>query len=181
MLNRVFQYLSPIVTRWFSENYGRHLIGRYVSGVGECTTVLDMGPGSGNDLLICRNLFPAALLIGVESYEPYVQHLESLGIKVINLNIEYGTLPLDDGSVDIIILNQILEHTKEVFWVLHECSRVLKNGGTLIVGVPNLAAWHNRFILLLGIQPPAIASLSCHVRGFTGDDLAQLLQSGAKC
>lgn len=178
MLSRVLHYLSSMVTRWFPENYGRHLIGQYVSGIVECATVLDLGPGSGDDLIICRNLFPAALLIGVESHEPYVNHLESLGIKVIKLDIEHSILPLEGGSVDVIILNQILEHTKEVFWVLHECSRVLKKGGTLIVGVPNLAAWHNRLILLLGVQPPAIASLSCHVRGFTGEDLAQLLQSG---
>jgi SAM-dependent methyltransferase len=178
MVNRALHHLSSIVTRWFSENYGRHLIGQYVSEIDECATVLDLGPGSGDDLLICRDRFPAALLIGVESHEPYVFHLESLDIKVITLNIERGTLPLEDGSVDVIILNQILEHIKEVFWVLHECSRVLKKGGTLIVGVPNLAAWHNRLILLLGVQPPAIASLSCHVRGFTGGDLAQLLQSG---
>lgn len=178
MVNRALHHLSSIVTRWFSENYGRHLIGQYVSEIDECATVLDLGPGSGDDLLICRDRFPAALLIGVESHEPYVFHLESLDIKVITLNIERGTLPLEDGSVDVIILNQILEHIKEVFWVLHECSRVLKKGDTLIVGVPNLAAWHNRLILLLGVQPPAIASLSCHVRGFTGGDLAQLLQSG---
>jgi len=178
MFNRALHFLSPMVTRWFSENYGRHLISQYISGIDECATVLDLGPGSGEDLLICRDLFPASHLIGVESYEPYARHLQSLGIQVIELNIERATLPIESDSVDVIILNQILEHTKEVFWVLHECSRVLKIGGALIVGVPNLAAWHNRLILLLGVQPPAISSLSCHVRGFTGEDLAQLLQSG---
>jgi len=66
MFNRALHFLSSMVTRWFSENYGRHLIGQYVSEIDECATVLDLGPGSGDDLLICRDRFPAALLIGVE-------------------------------------------------------------------------------------------------------------------
>lgn len=174
----VIHHLSSIVTRWFSENYGRHLVRQYLMGLDHCESILDLGPGYGDDLRICRDIFPKAHLIGVESYRPYAIHLESLGVKVVELNIERETLPLDSESIDVIILNQILEHTKEIFWVLHECARVLKKGGVVIVGVPNLAAWHNRMMLLLGVQPPAIASLSCHVRGFTAEDLKQLLQSG---
>lgn len=178
MIHKFLRYSSCLITKWFPENYGRHLVHYYVDKINTCTVVLDIGPGLGDDLLICRNKFPNAQLIAVESHKPYVSHLESLGIEVIDLNIERSILPLSDDSVDIIILNQVLEHTKDVFWILHECTRVLKRDGSLIVGVPNLAAWHNRLILLLGIQPPAIASLSCHVRGFTNDDLKQLLHSG---
>jgi hypothetical protein len=35
------------------------------------------------------------------------------------------------------------------------------------VGIPNLAALHNRILLLLGVQPTCIEILSAHVRGFT--------------
>lgn len=178
MLNKLLLNLSVLITKWFPENYGRHLVRYFVDKIKTCAIVLDIGPGLGDDLLICRDKFPNAQLIAVESYKPYINHLESLGIEVIEINIERSILPLSDESVDIIILNQVLEHTKYVFWILHECTRVLKRDGSLIVGVPNLAAWHNRMILLLGVQLPAIASLSCHVRGFTNDDLKQLLQSG---
>ena len=51
------------------------------------------------------------------------------------------------------IANQILEHTKEVFWIWHEIARVLAPQGQLILGVPNLASAHNRLLLLLGRQP----------------------------
>jgi len=36
----------------------------------------------------------------------------------------------------------------------------------LIVSVPNLAAWHNRFLLLIGKQPWCINVFSDHCRGF---------------
>jgi SAM-dependent methyltransferase len=178
MLYKALRHLSSLITRWFPENYGRHLIREYVLSLSQCSRVLDLGPGSGDDLLICRNIFPKAVLIAIESYKPYISHLESIGIEVIDLNIERAGLPLEDESIDLIILNQILEHTKDIFWILHECNRVLKKGGVIIIGVPNLAAWHNRLILLMGMQPPTIDSLSCHVRGFTANDLSQLLQSG---
>lgn len=51
--------------------------------------------------------------------------------------------------------------------------------GGVIVGVPNLAAWHNRLMLLIGIQPPAIATLSCHVRGFTREDIKKTIEIGS--
>ena len=39
---------------------------------------------------------------------------------------------------------------------MHEFSRVLKVGGQIIVGLPNLAALHRRILLLLGKQPTCI-------------------------
>jgi SAM-dependent methyltransferase len=72
-------------------------------------------------------------------------------------------------------MNQILEHTKEVFWIFHEISRVLKKGGKLIIGVPNLASFHNRVLLAVGKQPSSLKNYSAHVRGFTKRDLFSLI------
>ena len=36
---------------------------------------------------------------------------------------------------------------------LAEARRVLVPGGTLLLSTPNLAAWYNRVLLTLGIQP----------------------------
>jgi hypothetical protein len=73
--------------------------------------------------------------------------------------------------------NQILEHTKELFWILDQASRVLKVGGHLLIGVPNLASLHNRILLALGRQPSPIKNNSAHVRGFTKGDIIDLLNS----
>jgi ubiquinone/menaquinone biosynthesis C-methylase UbiE len=60
----------------------------------------------------------------VESWPPYVEELKSLGVSVFALHIERDALPFEDGSVDIVIANQILEHTKEFFRIFHQVSRV---------------------------------------------------------
>ena len=53
-----------------------------------------------------------------------MEELKSLGVSVFALHIERDALPFEDGSVDIVIANQILEHTKEFFWIFHQVSKV---------------------------------------------------------
>ena len=89
--------------------------------------------------------------------------------------MEGEKLPFEDETVDILIVNQILEHCKEIFWIFHELTRVLKVNGILIVGVPNLGSFHNRILLILGKQPSCIKINSAHVRGFTYSGLNNFL------
>ena len=77
--------------------------------------------------------------------------------------------------MQVIIINQVLEHVKEIFWVWHEMTRVLKPGGSILVGVPNLASLHNRLLLAFGRQPTAIHLHSAHIRGYTRDGLMSFL------
>jgi hypothetical protein len=53
------------------------------------------------------------------------------GIIVHPLNIKRDMLPYDSGQIDAVIANQILEHTKELFWIFHEVTRVLARGASL--------------------------------------------------
>ncbi len=160
-----------------SLNYGRHQIGRFlgIANQSRMNTVLDVGAGWGNDLLLARDHNPSCDLHGVEVYPEYQQGLRKKGITVHPVNIEREQFPLADESVDVVIANQILEHVKEVFWVFHETSRVIRPGGHLILGVPNLASLHNRLLLLAGKQPTCIQNHSAHVRGYTKSDLLKFL------
>jgi len=78
-----------------------------------------------------------------------VKHAQQQGIVVHSLDIERDRFPYADASVDLIVANQIIEHTKEIFFIFSEISRVLKTGGLAIIGVPNLGSLHNRIALLL--------------------------------
>jgi len=89
--------------------------------------------------------------------------------------MERESLPFAGDSFDVVMSNQTLEHVKEIFWIMHEISRTLKVNGHLIIGVPNLASFHNRFMLLLGRQPTCLQNHSAHVRGYTRHDILRLL------
>lgn len=127
------------------------------------------------DLALAKQVNSTAKRIAVEAYAPYVEKLSLQGIQVYSLNIEKDSFPFNDESIDVVIANQVLEHTKELFWIFHEISRVLPVGGKLIIGVPNLASLHNRLLLFLGRQPSPIQSASAHVRGFTKHDLKRFV------
>lgn len=162
-------------------NYGREqivaLAEKCQASGARVDTILDLGAGRGDDLLNLKGCFPKAKLHGIECYPEYIRDLNSKGITVHSLNLESSRLPLPNESVDLIVANQILEHTKEVFWILHESTRVLRPGGHLIVGVPNLASLHNRLLLLLGRQPTCIQTASAHIRGFTRSDFLDFLNT----
>ena len=163
--------LSGIIDR--SLNYGRHQVENFFSAIQRenYKIVLDIGAGHGDDLFIARKYNKNAELHGVEVYPPYAEELKQAGVTVHALNIETDRLPFADEAINVIIANQILEHVKEIFSLLHEISRTLKIGGSLIIGVPNLASLHNRLLLLFGQQPSTIQNNSAHVRGYTKKDL----------
>ncbi len=169
--------LDTVIDR--SLNYGRHLIGAFLGTANQqpMKVVLDIGAGWGNDLLLAREQNASCQLHAIEVHPECQRSLQHKGVIVHPLNIERDVFPFPDGSVDVVIANQIFEHLKEIFWVLHEATRVLRVGGHMIIGVPNLASLHNRILLALGRQPTCIQNHSAHVRGYTKHDLLTLLRT----
>jgi SAM-dependent methyltransferase len=158
-------------------NYGRHHISAFLRAASPYRSVLDIGAGKGYDLALARREQPEARLYAIEVHQESIEYLAEQGVMVYKLNIEREPFPTGDGSVDVVLANQILEHTKELFWILHEVTRSLREGGSFIVGVPNLASLHNRFLLLLGLQPTPLQNASAHVRGFTKHDILRTLDT----
>jgi len=155
--------------------YGRHVVREFLRAAAPFNTVADLGAGTGQDLRIAREVQVNARLVALEAYPAFVTGLEGIADEVYAVDIEHDQFPLDDESVDVVIANQVLEHTKELFWIFHEMTRSLRVGGTAVIGVPNLAAFHNRVMLTLGKQPTCIKTASAHVRGFTRADLIRFV------
>lgn len=155
-------------------NYGRHVLERFLMNRGFANSALDIGAGHGDDLATVAALYPSARLHAIECYPPYIQELKGRGVDVAPIDIERDTFPYEAQSLDVIVANQILEHTKEIFWILDQCSRTLRVGGSLLIGVPNLAALHNRILLALGRQPSPLKNHSAHIRGYTKPDMKAL-------
>lgn len=177
-------------------NYGRDIIAGWTVGhIRQVShkekrsdiTILDCGLGQGDDLInILKKIEELKsefrelklYLKGIEKNPTYIEISKSKGIDVFPIDLETDIFPIEDGSIDVVIINQVLEHTKEIFWIMDQIQRILRAGGILIVGVPNLASLHNRILLLLGYQPTAQRSLGSHVRTFTIGDLKEFIEYG---
>jgi SAM-dependent methyltransferase len=154
-------YGRPILAGWAAEQARR-------LPAGGVPRILDLGCGQGADLeLLAATVGRKCELLGLEGYGPYREICAAKGIETFAINVERDPLPFADASLDVVLMNQVLEHTKDIFFIFSEVSRVLKPDGVFLVGVPNLAAWHDRLLLLLGRQPSGMKVLGPHVRGFT--------------
>lgn len=156
-----------------NETYGRHVIRDFLGKVSLPQTIVDVGAGPGTDLLAVREIHPAARRIAVD----FKSHpdIRNIAHEHHEIDAERQCLPFADASIDLIISNQTLEHTKDVWWIFHEMTRTLKVGGHLIVGVPNIASLHSRIMLLLGMQPSQQKTCSAHVRSFSKGDMLSFL------
>ncbi|MBC8555869.1 MAG: class I SAM-dependent methyltransferase [Candidatus Brocadiales bacterium] len=130
--------------------------------------LLDIGCAEGTKTIQYANklLVPLENVYGVELKPEYVKQAKE-HFRIINVNLEHDTFPFRDQEIGAIICNQVLEHLKNIFLPLSEMDRVLKIGGHLIIGIPNLAALHNRFFILFGKQPMCNIIMGPHIRCFT--------------
>ena len=110
------------------ESYGRHILQKAIKNK-QIMNCVDIGCGDGSDLSIISAHNVHAKLYGIDFGDWNAQKLKKLNIIPLYANIEIEKLPFDDNSIDFIIANQVIEHTKEIFWINHEIFRCLKVGG----------------------------------------------------
>ena len=93
--------------------------------------VLDAGCGSS---LIVQSLNNA---IGLDSNLGKLRFLRREGMPLVNASA--FALPFKDGSFDCVISSQVIEHLPADESLFAEMRRVLRVGGTLIIGTPDYA------------------------------------------
>jgi hypothetical protein len=93
------------------------------------------------------------------------------------LDLESAAFPAPDGLFDVVVWNRNLVTLKNAVAALREARRVLRPGGVLVLTVPNLAALHNRALLLVGRQPTTLhINNGDHVRGFAVGSMTRFLE-----
>src|SRR4051812_8728831 len=129
-------------------------------------SLLDIGCWDGEATQLYRDILRGPAY-GIEVFCEPAASARSRGIEVAQLDLEADVFPWPEASIDVVVCNQVFEHLKNIFLPIAEIARVVRPGGALVFSVPNLAALHNRLMLLLGRQPSSIRVFGPHVRGFT--------------
>jgi arsenite methyltransferase len=125
--------LPPSVTASFAGIGNPHLVQPLETGI----TVLDMGCGAGTDLLLAAlQIGPAGRAIGVDMTESMVARARAgaQAAELSNVDVRVGdatALPVEDGSIDVLISNGVFNLVPDKERALGEMFRSVRPGGRL--------------------------------------------------
>jgi len=116
-------------------------------------SIIDVGCGDGMATAVAAHASPGHRFVGLDWSADSLRQARSRGVTVVRAEVEPSGWPVASGRADVVIMSELIEHLVDPDSALDEAWRVLRPGGTLLLSTPNLAAWYNRGLLALGIQP----------------------------
>lgn len=127
--------------------------------VGSPASIVDIGCGDGTATILAARVNPGHRIVGLDWSADALRRARKQALTLeheltlIRAEAEPSGLPIPSGRADVVIMSELIEHLVDPDSVLDEVRRVLRPGGTLLLSTPNLAAWYNRGLLALGVQP----------------------------
>jgi SAM-dependent methyltransferase len=123
------------------------------SGRAGPAVVVDVGCGDGAATSLAAQRNPGHHILGLDWSAGSLRLAQRLGLTLVRGGVDPPGLPLAPQTADVVIMSELIEHLIDTDSALEEVHRVLKPGGSLLLSTPNLAAWYNRGLVALGVQP----------------------------
>ncbi len=83
-------------------------------------------------------------LYGVDISKKYIDYVKKRSIYKVKLgNIE--SIPFNNGSFDLVVMDQVLEHLAEPRKIFKEARRVLADNGLLCISVPDASRYNKKY------------------------------------
>ncbi len=102
------------------------------SDKGKKLDILDYGGGGGQFALVCKSLFPQALVY----YTDIIDQSLLKEWKAFNIQIPFEDFAHDRTRFDVIFMNDVFEHVSNPLFVLRQLSGKLKRGGKVVIDTP---------------------------------------------
>jgi len=141
--------------------------------------VLDVGCSNGALLEYLKARHGCSLAVGIEGDLRYAEIAKSRAdeIYVCDLdNFDPQTIP---WHFDLIVMADVIEHTKEPWRVLEKVLTLAEDGAHVIISVPNIQHWTAIKNLMLGVWPQRERGIfdKTHLRFFTYTSITSLLDA----
>jgi SAM-dependent methyltransferase len=132
-------------THWWHQAKNRLLCG-FIKGCGMDILVAGIGGAS-----LCETLAIAGHRVTAVDISPLAcaNARQAGGVRVLEADLE-GRLSFDNGSFDIVVASDVIEHLEHAAVFLNEARRCLKDGGLLLVTVPAYAHLWSSWDVRLG-------------------------------
>lgn len=116
--------------------------------VGDGKRVLDVGCSSG---YLARPLVDrGCAVVGVEFDPAAAEEARSVCTDVFVGDVETMELPFEEGSFDVVLCGDLIEHLRDPEAFLARVRPLLRAEGRLVLTTPNVANWSMRLGLLAG-------------------------------
>lgn len=142
------------------------LFRRYVGGPGR--DVLDLGCRDG---ALTQAYAGGNEIVGIDADREALAEAQKLGIETRWADLD-DALPFEDGTFDVVVAGELLEHLRDPRRVVSEVLRVLRPGGTFVGSVPNAYRLKNRLRFLRGRKPENDPT---HLQMFAPTDIRDFL------
>jgi len=87
-------------------------------------------------------------------WSEYTSHFSGVPIDCYSLDLEKEELPCDNGSFDMVVCCEVLEHMEvDPMFMLSEVNRATKPGGKLLLTTPNIASSRGVTRMINGYEP----------------------------
>jgi SAM-dependent methyltransferase len=108
---------------------------RFVAGLSEGAHLLDLGASDGETLCHFAELRPDLRLYAVDMAGRPERYPS--GCQFHRCDLEQGSLPWPDGSMDGITCMQLVEHLNSLEHLFSEIARLLRSGGRVFIETPH--------------------------------------------
>jgi 2-polyprenyl-3-methyl-5-hydroxy-6-metoxy-1,4-benzoquinol methylase len=154
------------------------LVSKVLKDKGDVKNILDVGCGFGLLSKELKKTYPKLDLYGIEHAKEASQSSKKI-LKLLQCNIEDMALikrKLKSQKFDIIIFSDVLEHLYDPVGVIKSYKSLLKQDGTIVLSVPNIANIFSRIALLFGYFNYSETGVmdKTHIRFFNRKNLKQL-------
>jgi SAM-dependent methyltransferase len=129
------------------------MLSEVLRGFAAPATIVDVGCGDGFATAVAAERNPGHHFVGLDWSAGSLMAARCRGIAVVRAGLDVPRLPFGPGSVDVVVMSEVIEHLLDTDSAIEAAYDVLKPGGSLLLSTPNLASWYNRGLLMLGIQP----------------------------
>ena len=124
-----------------------------LSGTQAPAVIVDVGCGDGFAPGVAAQRNPGHHFAGLDWSAASLATARQRGVTVLRAGLDVPRLPFRPGTVDVVVMSEVIEHLVDTDSAIEAAREVLKPGGSLLLSTPNLASWYNRGLLAVGIQP----------------------------
>ena len=146
--------LNEIFLKFFDKGKRYSIINDFISSSETYNTLIEIGPGYGATLKYFSEKYNFNKIVGYDLIfsEDLIKKNTYKNIKLIEGNFNYE-LPVEDNSVDCLILMMVIEHLFDPFHSFKQVERILSKDGYAFINLPLVTSIKNRLRLLAGRLP----------------------------